>query len=144
MLEMYLLTREARYMDAAREHLRLLEVFGGRQPDHHLHEVAIRHWDGYWFGKRKMWGDTFPHYWSTLTAVAFHRYHLATGDGAYLERAHEILRNNLSLFRPDGRASCAYVYPMTVDGNEGRFYDPYANDQDWALVHWLMVHEHRA
>jgi hypothetical protein len=22
--------------------------FGGRQPDYHLHDVAIRHWDGYW------------------------------------------------------------------------------------------------
>ena len=28
----------------------------------------IRHWDGYWFGREQLWGDTFPHHWSALTA----------------------------------------------------------------------------
>ncbi len=25
------------------------------------------------------------------------------------------------------------VYPMSVNGREGSFYDPWANDQDWGL-----------
>ena len=38
----------------------LLERFSGDQPDHRLNEIPIRHWDEYWFGKRRLFGDTFP------------------------------------------------------------------------------------
>jgi hypothetical protein len=138
-LEAYLLTRDARYLENARTHLRRLEMFQGRQPDHHLNEVAIRHWDGYWFGKRKMWGDTFPHYWTAVSGFAFHRYGQATGDATYRRRAETCIRGCLSLFKPDGTASCAYLYPLSVNGEPGRFYDPYANDQDWALVFALLL-----
>ncbi|AZQ39116.1 hypothetical protein EJ357_41500 [Streptomyces cyaneochromogenes] len=31
--------------------------------------IAIRHWDGYWFGTDRPWGDVFPHYWGALTAT---------------------------------------------------------------------------
>jgi hypothetical protein len=27
-----------------------------------------------------------------------------------------------------------------VDDHPGRFYDAWANDQDWALVNYLLVH----
>jgi hypothetical protein len=141
LLELHRATGEARWLEAARPHLRLLELFNGRQPDHRLHDVAIRHWDGYWFGKERSWGDTFPHYWSTLTAIAFHHFALATGDTAYARRADDIVRNNLSLFRADGRASAAFIYPLTVNGQAARFADSYANDQDWALVHALQIRE---
>lgn len=137
-LEAYLLTRDARYLENARTHLRRLEMFQGRQPDHHLYEVAIRHWDGFWFGKRKMWGDTFPHYWSAASGFVFHRYAQAVGDATYRRKAQACIGGCLSLFKPDGRASCAYLYPMSVNGEPGRFYDPYANDQDWALVFALL------
>jgi hypothetical protein len=141
LLELHRATGDARWLEAAKPHLRCLELFGGRQPDHRLHEVAIRHWDGYWFGKARLWGDTFPHYWSTLTAVAFHHYAAITGETPYAARADEIIRNNLSLFSADGRASCAYIYPLTVNGQPARLADPYANDQDWALVHALQIQE---
>ncbi|NJD10579.1 MAG: hypothetical protein FIB01_09145 [Gemmatimonadetes bacterium] len=144
LLELHRATGEARWLEAARPHLRLLELFNGRQPDHRLNDVAIRHWDGYWFGKERSWGDTFPHYWSTLTALAFHHYAQATGDTAYARRADGIIRNNLSLFRADGRASAAFIYPLTVNGQAARFYDSYANDQDWALVHALQIGEERS
>ena len=49
------------------------------------------------------------------------------------------LRNNLCLFFEDGKASCAYMYPYKIDGVKAEFYDPYANDQDWALVYYLLV-----
>ena len=55
------------------------------------------------------------------------------------ERAENIVRYNLCLFFEDGNASCAYIYPNKVNGVKGGFYDPYANDQDWALVYYLLV-----
>ena len=138
-LECYLLTRDARYLDGARELLPALEAFNGRQPDHHLHEIAIRHWDGFWFGGKQMWGDTFPHYWSAATGWAFYRYWQATGDESYRQRGRAILLNNLSAFHPDGSACCVYIYPDAVNGNPGRCWDPLANDQDWALVFLMQA-----
>ena len=95
----------------------------------------------YWFGKREMWGDTFPHYWSTLTGAAFYLYAQCVGDNAYKRRAENIVRNNLCLFFENGKASCAYIYPNRVNGVKAGFYDPYANDQDWALVYYLLVNK---
>jgi hypothetical protein len=137
LLEVHRATGDARYLEGARRQLVFLEAFNGRQPDHHLHEIAIRHWDDYWFGQRAVYGDTFPHYWSTLTGGVFALYADITGDAGYRRRAADALDNNLSLFTPDGHASCAYVYPLTTNGQPGAFYDPWANDQDWALVNWI-------
>ncbi len=141
LLRLYLITKEQKYLDGAKEQLPLLESFGGFQPSYHLNEIAIRHWDGYWFGKREFWGDTFPHYWSTLSAVAYDLYAEATGDESYKKRAGNIVRNNLCQFFEDGKASCAFIYPNKVNGQKAFFYDPYANDQDWALVYYLMINE---
>jgi hypothetical protein len=139
LLELYRATGEQRWLDGAEQHLALLELFNGRQPDHHLHDVAIRHWDGYWFGKKRLWGDTFPHYWSTLTALAFDHYAKSGGPADYARRAETIIRNNLSEFSPDGRGSAAFIYPLTINGQQAHTADPYANDQDWTLVHALRL-----
>jgi hypothetical protein len=138
-LELYLLTNEQKYLDCAEAFLPLLDAFNGRQPDHHLNDIAIRHWDGYWFGQLKMWGDTFPHYWSALTGWVFYRYWQATGSEEHRLRGREVLLGNLSAFKPDGSASCAYLYPDAVNGNPARCWDPLANDQDWALVFLLQA-----
>ena len=138
-LEAYLLTHDEKYLQCAREFLPLLEAFNGRQPDHHLHDISIRHWDGFWFGRQRLWGDTFPHYWSALTGWVFYRYWQATGDESYRQRGREILLNNLSAFRPDGSASCAHIYPDAVNGNPAHCWDSLANDQDWALVFLLQA-----
>ena len=143
LLELHAATGDPAWLRAARPHVALLELFEGRQPDHHLNGVAIRHWDAYWFGKYRMWGDTFPHYWSSLNALAWDLLASATGERRWQERSERVLRANLSLFTTDGRGSCAYIYPTTVDGREGRRSDPYANDQDWALVHALQLRERR-
>jgi hypothetical protein len=103
--------------------------------------VPIRHWDGYWFGAQRMWGDVFPHYWSVLSAAAY----LAWPDGllpdaetaGLREAAYTILRANLASFAPDGSASCAFIYPSCVNGQPAHVADPLANDQDWALVYAL-------
>ena len=31
------------------------------------------------------------------------------------------------------------MYPNKVNGVRTGFYDPFANDQDWALVYYLLV-----
>lgn len=141
LVQVYLETKEAKYLDEVKRQLPILEAFHGFQPSFHLHEIAIRHWDGYWFGKYELFGDTFPHYWSTVTASVYHYYALCSGDTSYQKRAEEIVRNNLCLFFEDGKASCAYLYPEKVNGEKADFYDPYANNQDWALVYWLQVME---
>ncbi len=133
-LETYLCTREARYLRGAEQFRPLLDAFNGRQPNHRLHDIAIRHRDGFWFSRRQLWGDTFSHDWSALTGWVFYRYGQATGRDAYRRRGREILLNNLSAFRPDGRASCAFIYPDTVNGDPARCRDALANDQDWAMV----------
>ncbi|KAL4933034.1 uncharacterized protein BDV17DRAFT_299517 [Aspergillus undulatus] len=139
LLELYHATNDTTWLTAAKGHFDRLLAFSGRQPDFHLHDIAIRHWDGYWFGKDRMWGDTFPHYWSTLTAIAMQLYGEATGEKGWEARAEGILRGNLVLFDGDGRGHCAFIYPTTVDGRAGHYNDPYANDQDWALAHILML-----
>lgn len=137
LLSVYALTKEGTYLAAGERQMEILELFNGMQPDYHLHEAAIRHWDGYWFGKRRYFGDTFPHYWSALTGNVFALYGRLTGKKDYLERAEKARRAVLPLFFADGSASCAYIYPCRVNGNKGEFYDPYANDQDWGLYFYL-------
>lgn len=137
LLQVHVLTGEEIYLEAAKRQMEVLELFNGEQPDYHLHEVAVRHWDGYWFGKYRLYGDTFPHYWSALTGNVFALYARITGDEAYAKRAEDSRRAVLPMVFADGSASCAYVYPRSVNGVRAGFYDPYANDQDWGLYFYL-------
>ncbi|KAF6803111.1 six-hairpin glycosidase [Colletotrichum sojae] len=144
LLELWRYTGDNKWLEAGKLHLDTLVLFAGKQPDYRLHDVSIRHWDGYWFGKDRMWGDTFPHHWGALNAVALHHYAKGLGEGTpgsegLLRTADGIIRNNLAAFEPDGRASCAYIYPASVNGRKGYYKDPYANDQDWVLAHLLQL-----
>ncbi|MFT3888725.1 MAG: hypothetical protein QM713_11265 [Arachnia sp.] len=143
LLQAHLLSGDPDLLTAARAQLPALEQFQGMQPDYRLHEVAIRHWDGFWFGKRRLYGDTFPHYWSGLSGNAFALFAAATGDETYAARAEASLRAVLSLIHDDGRATCAHVFPRTVNGEPAASDDPFANDQDWALV-FALRHRVRA
>ncbi|NMM94573.1 hypothetical protein [Bifidobacterium oedipodis] len=151
---------------AALQQAQVLDQFQGCQPDAHLGEVSIRHWDGFWFGKRKQYGDTLPHYWSGLTGNVFDliadlvdrglldagsvvgdsvavagNTGVAAGSADSAESAADTLRRralasryaNLQLFFPGGRASAAFLFPYSVNGERAHFADPMANDQDWAL-----------
>jgi hypothetical protein len=135
LLQAYACTRERKYLAAAEDMLKLLLLFNGNQPDCHLYENAIRHWDGYWFGKRRLLGDTYPHYWSILTGVCLAKYTRLSGKELYRKRAEASLRGSLMLFSENGEASCAFLYPETVNGRPGHYRDPWANDQDWALYY---------
>lgn len=139
LLQTHLLSGESELLSAARAQLRVLDQFHGVQPDHHLNDVAVRHWDGYWFGKRQRYGDTFPHYWSGLTGNVHALYARATGDAGSRERADGLIRGVLPLIHDDGRATCAYLFPHRVNGERGDYADPLANDQDWALVFALRL-----
>lgn len=139
LLQVHLLTGDPALLTAAHEQVRVLEQFQGIQPDHHLHEVAIRHWDGYWFGARQMYGDTLPHYWSGLTGNVFALYARATGDGSWARRAEASIRGVLPMIHDDGTATAAHVFPLSVNGQRAAFDDPLANDQDWALVFALRM-----
>ena len=129
------------YLKEAKRQMKVLELFGGRQPDYHLYGNAVRHWDGYWFGKRRMYGDTFPHYWSVLSGVAYAQMYEVTGEENYRRKASSSFRGCLNLFGRDGSASCAMVFPKSVNGREAGYYDPWANDQDWALYYALKYRE---
>ncbi|GJC90373.1 hypothetical protein ColLi_13211 [Colletotrichum liriopes] len=141
LLELYRATGDKTWLSAAGLQVEVLLRFAGKQPDYRVYDVAIRHWDGYWFGKDRTWGDTFPHYWSTLNAIALHHFSKAIRVPAYGKQSDGIIRANLALFTPEGRASCAWIYPRSVNGRFAHYKDPYANDQDWALAHLLQIED---
>lgn len=116
------------------EAVRWMMAFGGRQPHVRLHEISIRHWDGYWFGKHRQWGDVFPHHWSVLTATALMQLASADRPRNSVDTATAIFAANLASFFDDGSATAAFVLPSTVDGVPAYRADPLANDQDWALT----------
>lgn len=115
-----------------------LTAFAADQPDVRLRHVPIRHWDGYWFGLLRLWGDVFPHYWSVLSAAVYLTWPDELGPTEGLRAAgRAILRANLANFHADGTATCAFVYPSAINNLPAHIADPLANDQDWALVYAL-------
>lgn len=131
------ITKDAQYVAEAKKHIINLERFNGRQPSFHLNEIPIRFWDDFWFGKSQQFGDTFPHYWSCLTARSYIEYYNVSGDEIYKIAAEKCIRNCLCLFNQLGQGSAAYVYPFESNGQKGQFYDAWANDQDFALYFFL-------
>ncbi|MFE7503902.1 hypothetical protein [Promicromonospora sp. NPDC057488] len=121
-------------LTALRTSLRWLRAFGGPQPHVRLRDIGIRHWDGYWFGLDRQWGDTFPHYWSVLSAIALRQLPAALRDDENQAAAAAIFAANLVDFTPDGGATSAFIMPSCVDGRPAHGPDPLANDQDWALA----------
>lgn len=131
--QMYMLTGDSSLINECKKQIALLERINGEQPSYKLNQLAIRHWDAYWFGKRQLYGDTFPHTASIHTSDAFLMYADISGDEKYREMAYRGMRNNLCLFKEDGRAYSSYVYPYKVNGARGEYYDPFSNEQDGAL-----------
>lgn len=137
--ELYLMTKEQRFLDEAKKQLPLLMSFDGFQPSHRLNGLPIRHWDAFWCGKYQTWGDTFPHFLSSFSGIIYYDYYLSTGDETFKQIAENNVRNTLSLFFEDGSASMAFIYPNKVNGEKTRCYDAYANEQDWALAYYILV-----
>ena len=131
--QMYMLEKDPVLLASCREHVKVLERFNGEQPSHYLNQAAIRFWDAYWFGKKQVYGDTFPHTASVHSSDAFLHYYWISGDEKYKEMAIRGARNNLSLFREDGSASCTRMYPLYSNGVRGEYNDVFANEQDGFL-----------
>ena len=123
------------------KHIKALARFNGHQPSCYMNETPIRYWDDFWFGSGRLQGDTFPHYWSCLTARSYIDYYNASGDETYKLAAEECIRNCFCLFNEKGEGSCAYVYPYRVNDSKGEFYDTWANDQDFALYFYKTLFE---
>ena len=139
--QLYKITGENYLINECKKHLEILQRFNGAQPSFFLNDIAIRHWDGFWFGKRRLYGDTFPHYWSILSSIAFLHYSEISDNEEYKKRAFVGARNNLCLFNANGSASCAHIYPLTVNGIRGEYFDEFANDQDFALYYFINFFE---
>ncbi len=137
-------TGDPAFTRAIEQRLPWLLAFGGPQPHARLKHIAIRHWDGYWFGRLRLWGDVFPHYWSTLTAVALLQLPTLLRTDETAQIADSILHSNMINFDSDGSATCAFVMPSAVDGAPAHVADPLANDQDWHLVMWMLLRENEA
>lgn len=140
LIDAHALTGDAELLEAIRVRLPWLLAFGGPQPHARLNGVAIRHWDGYWFGQRRQWGDVFPHYWSALTATVLLRLPAELRTPATDELGHVILHANMANYFADGSATCAFVMPTSVDGVPAHAPDPLANDQDFHLSLWMQLH----
>ena len=140
--------RDPAVLAAVSNHIAVLKRFDGQAPDHRLAGIPIRHWDDFWFGKDRLYGDSMPHYWSCLSAFDYGFFARLSGDRGYLRRAERIFRNLLCLYFGDGKASCAYVYPYSVTmvdesgkvvepARRGEHFDVWANDQDYGLYYAL-------
>lgn len=148
-LARYVLTIEddPRVRDGLDLQLTMLRRFDGDQPDCLSGGIAIRHWDDYWFGKSRLYGDTL-HYWCVASGCAYALASEVTGESAWLDRADRCFRNLLCLYRPDGFGSVARLLPLSVtmlapDGSElgpaerGEHFDAWSNDQSAALYYML-------
>lgn len=45
--QLYLVTKDNKYLDEVKRQMPVVEAFNGFQPSYHLNEVGIRHWDGH-------------------------------------------------------------------------------------------------
>ncbi len=154
LLDKYELSGDAFYLHEAEKHLNILRRFDGDQPHYRLNKTPIRYWDDYFFGKTHTYGDTFPHYWSSLSGTCFYRYGRLNNNAKAAEYGKQCLLNTLCVVNADGIGSCAHVYPFRVLGNRyrddmfaplsnefisGEFDDDFANDQDFALYFALKA-----
>ena len=156
LFQVYLITKDEKYLENTPMLLKIAESFYDLQPDAKMHGIALRYWDMYWFGKEKSYGDTYPQWLSALTAQLYYYCDRAIGTD-HVALIRENLLGNCCLYFPDGSAACGYLYPksITVFSSElgfqnkyrpqgvwhGEHYDAFANDQDWSLyyaVKYLM------
>ena len=92
----YELSHDPRYRDELEAELHRAESFYALQPDARLCAQPVRHWDGFWFGGARLYGDTFPQWLGALNGEMLWRAQRVLG------RSYETLwRTNLKgCFRP--------------------------------------------
>lgn len=141
--------RDPKVLDGLRRQLEMLVRFDGDQPDWRSGGVPIRHWDGFWFGGKRLYGDTL-HYHAGLSGNCYALAWRVLGDERWLERARRCFRNCLGLFRADGFGTAAWYLPVTVtlidrENNDLSYAmpaegpDPWNNDQYMVLYVMLCA-----
>lgn len=149
--QVYLMSGNAALLELMHREKTSAESFFDWQPDCHMNGMGLRHWDGYWFGKRMQYGDLYPQHWNVLAGEMYYFLARVEQKPQDMELARAIYRNNLCVFLPDGFASSGYLYPrritqyaaepeklnpsMTTGTAYGQRLDDWANDQDWALYY---------
>lgn len=147
----YLLTGEQKYLDKADDYFVKTKAYFGLQPNFHMNAINVSHWDRFWFGKRKTYGDLFPHYWTTLAGWSMWWYDKAKNSQEARKLLKSNLSNNLCVYRENGFAHNNYLFPykvvqytsngvinndsLTPGVTYGKNYDAWANDQDWSLYY---------
>ncbi len=149
----FLLTGNEKYKAPAEDIKNIVNGFFAFQPDFHCYGMSVRYWDLYWFGKCRTYGDTFPQWLSANSAEFLTFYDKIANTDSY-NTIREILLGGLCVYGADGSASCGYLYPDEVnvyssDGkpqkyrpigiHRGKFYDSFANDQDWTLYYAVTL-----
>ncbi|MDR0963608.1 MAG: hypothetical protein LBM60_03220 [Clostridium sp.] len=127
--------REKGFLAAAEEHLKILMNFTAHQPDCRLYESALRHWDGFYSGKRHGFADTHPNHWSAVTGNVWACYADITGKAELQKKAIACFDSAMALFGADGSAACVHYAPYRMNGTRMQGVDPWANDQDFALYY---------
>lgn len=150
LFQVYLITKDPKYLTYTDDLLKISESFFDLQPDYRMYGIPLRYWDLYWFGKMRSYGDTFPQWLSTLTAQMYLYCDKATKSD-HTRIIRENLLGNCCAYFENGFASCGYLYPKsvkvfsskpnTVNNDrplgewEGEKFDDFANDQDWSLYY---------
>ena len=143
--------KDPKVLEGVRRQLEMLVRFDGDQPDWRCGGVPIRHWDGYWFGGKRLYGDTL-HYHAGLSANCYMLAYRLFGEEGWRERARRCFRNSLGLFREDGFGTAAYYLPVMVTlidkENKDLSYampaegpDPWDNDQYTVLYMMLQTEQ---
>ena len=143
----YQLKKDEKFLAYADVYKNYSQSYYSYQPDYHMNMISTRYWDDFWFGKYRLYGDSYPHYWSVQTGILFAEYEKAFGVDCKAEYEN-IFKNNLCVYSPNGGAFNNYLYPykIVITDNEqanylrpkggayyGKKYEAFANDQDWSL-----------
>lgn len=137
----FVMTGDKNYLKELKPHLELLERFDGFQPNYKQNGIPIRFWDDYYAGSyaTMTYGDTFPQQCGLLSARLYANYGKLSGDKRLYKKGLTGLKNGLCLFFPDGKASCAFIFPFRVNGRRGEYYDQFINDQDTIM---FLAYDH--
>lgn len=131
--QLYMICGEEKYREASMHHLAYLKRFSGSQPDCRLHFHPIRYWDVFYAGKTGVYGDTFPHYWSCLSAWSALCTARANNDTQNEKYAFEEIKNCYCLYNDKFEGTCGHLYPLRINGVQCEKDDPWSNDQDFVL-----------
>lgn len=151
LMNAYRLTQNKKYLAPLPDLADIVGNFYALQPDFHCYGMAVRYWDLYWFGEAQLYGDTFPQWLCANTAEFYRFYDKTLHSMAHTRLIREILLGCCCVYEKSGFGSCGYLYPdeviayssdpacrephRPIKHQAGKFYDAFANDQDWSLYY---------